>query len=453
MKDKLINSFNKIKQDKNFFEVFSGSIISFSAKIIALLLGLLLSLIISKYYGARELGIYSLIVSFFSITLILSMLGMNTSILRFIPEEIAKYSLKSAYKLFFKLFNITIISSLFISLIVYLFADSIAVQIFNKSYLYPVFLIASIFIVFQSLGILSISTIRALKDIKLYSLFQIIMPLIQILTLFIIISFFSYSEFDSVYSLMFSYFIVFFISLYYVLKLFNKKEPDGKLSNLSTKSVIFTSLPMMLSTAMSLIILQTDILMLGAMVEAEQVGIYAIIVKLATLTIFLLTSVNVVIAPKISELFYSGKIIELKKLLLKTTSLISIFTLPIVLILIFFGKEILEIFGKEFTIGYSALIILLIGQIINILAGPVEFFLNMTGHQKNLNYIVITSAIINIILNFILIPKYGFMGAAFASMVSLSLSKIISLIYINKIFGFYIGINPIFFLKGKINND
>lgn len=453
MKYKIIKLFDKIKKDKNFYEVFSGSVITFLTKILAILLGLILSLIISKYYGARELGIYSLIVSFFSITLIISMVGTNTSILRFIPEEVGKHSLQSAYKLFFKVFNIVLVCSFAISGIVFLFANNIAVDIFNKAYLYPIFIISSVFIVFQSLGILSISTIRALKNIKLYSLFQIIQPLIQILTLIIMIVLFSYSEFDSVYSLMFSYLITFIISFYFVLKLFNTKEQHSNISYRSTKSIVFISLPMMLSTAMSMVILQTDILMLGAMVDAEKVGIYSIVVKLSTLTIFLLTSVNVVIAPKISELFYSEKIIELKILLTKTTSLISILTLPVIFILIFFGKEILGIFGKEFIIGYSALLLLLIGQLINVFAGPVEFFLNMTGHQKSLNYIVIFAALVNIILNINLIPLYGFVGAALASMVSLSISKIISIIYIKKNFRFYIGLNPIYIFKKRSLND
>lgn len=443
MTNKLKNILQNVKKDKNFHELLSGSLISFIATSLALVLGLVLNLIITRYYGAKELGIYSIISSIFAITLIFSILGINTSILRLLPEQIVKYSYGSAYKLFWKVFKIVLITSSIVAIVVYTFAQSIADNIFHKTYLYPLLSLTAFIIIFQALGNLSIASIRALKNIKLYAFFQIFSPLLQILAL-IFLSILLYQEFNSIYALMLSYIISGVFSLYAVRKLFvGNRTISDDIYNLKSKYILFISLPMMMGTVMSLIVTQTDILMLGSMRAAEEVGIYAISAKLAMLSTSILTSVNIVIAPKISELYYSNQLDELQKLVQKTTKLISLISLPVVIILIVFGKFILSFFGDEFIIGYTALFFLLIGQSLSIISGPTEFFLNMTGHQKNLNYISITCAILNIILNYLLIPIYGLEGAAFASMVSLIAIKIFALVYIKIHFGYLMMYFPV----------
>jgi len=447
MKKKFNNILQNLKNDKHFHEVLSDSSISFMAKILGLLLGFGLNLIIARYYGARELGIYSIVSSVFAITLILSALGVNTSILRLLPEQITKHSYNSAYYLFWKTFKIVLITSTFVSIGIYIFSWEIAEKIFHKIYLYPLLLLTAFIIVFQSLGNLSIASIRALKNIKLYAFFQIFSPVVQIIIL-VLFTLFLYQDFNTVYALMISYVLTAIVAFYAVMKSFaqNRATTDAVFP-MRSKTIVTISLPMMITTVMSFIVTQTDILMLGSMSTTETVGIYAVAMKLALLTSFILASVNIVLAPKISELYYSNKPDELKIVVQKTTKFIALLSLPVVVVLIVFGKSILSLFGTEFITGYMALIFLLIGQIFSVFSGPAEFFLNMTGHQKELNIITIVCAILNIVLNYFFIPTYGIEGAAFASMISLIVMKIVALIYIKMNFGFYMIYLPIIGVK------
>lgn len=437
MKNKFNYILQNLKNDKHFHEVLSDSSISFMAKILGLLLGFGLNLIIARYYGARELGVYSIISSVFAITLILGVLGINTSILRLLPEQIAKYSYNSAYYLFWKTFKIVLISSIMLSIGIYMFSWEIAEDIFHKTYLYPLFLLTAFIIIFQSLGNLSIASIRALRNIKLYAFLQIFTPISQIIILVLLTVYF-YQEFNAAYSLMISYVLTAIVAFYALIKLFaQKREKTDTVSPVRSKNIVTISLPMMITTVMSFIVTQTDILMLGSMSSTESVGIYAVAMKLALLTSFILASVNIVLAPKISELYYSHKHDELQSVVQKTTKMIALLSLPIVVVLIVFGEFILSFFGTEFVLGYMALVFLLVGQIFSVFSGPAEFFLNMTGHQKELNIITIICAILNIVLNYFLIPIYGIEGAASASMFSLILMKIVALVYIKMNFGFY----------------
>ncbi len=78
--------------------------------------------------------------------------------------------------------------------------------------------------------------------------------------------------------------------------------------------------------------------------------------------------------------------------------------------------------------------ILVVGYFTNAISGPVGTILNMTGHQMVFQKIVLSAAVVNIILNIILIPGFGINGSAIASSVSMCLWNIISVIYVKKKF-------------------
>lgn len=441
IKNILLNKIKTSKKDRDFFEILSGSIWSFGAKILAVLLGLLLNLMITRLYGVESMGIFALINSFFSITIILALVGTNTSILRLVPEYIKKSSNQVAINLYLKHILIVIVTSIVLAIVFYFNAEFISNTIFSEPTLIEVFLIASLLIIFPALYTLNLSAFRAFKEIKLFSLFQVINPLSKVLIL-LFFTFYSINQFDPVYSLFIAYISLTIISFIFLSNKFKKMNPDNTKSinaennNITFKSILILSTPMFLTSSMHIIMSQTDIVMLGMMSDIKEIGIYSITLKLAVLTSFILGTVNTMAAPKFSELYYSGQMEALKRVAKKSTKLMFYTTLPIVLIFILFGKYLLSIFGDEFIEGYIALIILVAGQSVNALVGSVGYFMNMTGHQKELNIIVVSSAIVNIILNYILIPLYGIIGAAVATAISLALWNILAAIYIKIKFGF-----------------
>ena len=96
-------------------------------------------------------------------------------------------------------------------------------------------------------------------------------------------------------------------------------------------------------------------------------------------------------------------------------------TVPLIIITSLIPEQILGVFGEEFQTAAIPLIILLIGQIFNTVNGPTGIVLQLTGHQKVFKNIILVSSIINIALNYILIPMYGLVGAAIANSFSLIL--------------------------------
>jgi O-antigen/teichoic acid export membrane protein len=92
---------------------------------------------------------------------------------------------------------------------------------------------------------------------------------------------------------------------------------------------------------------------------------------------------------------------------------------------------------REFLKGSDALIILSIGQFINAATGPVSNILMMTGKQKLNRNMMVGTTILAIILDFILIPRYGIIGAASVNTFGVILMNVIPFFLIKRFYGFY----------------
>ena len=447
---KLKSKYKENLKDKNFIDIINGSLMTFSAKIATVIFGFISNLIISKYYGSEVLGTLSVLFSIMSIASIFSLLGMNVSILRFLPPLLKKKEYYSAFIVIKRTIILVVVFAFVSSFIIYIFSNFIAGTVFNKSYLTSLIMLISIFIFFQGLGTISASIIRALQNIKLFVILQFL-PSFLNLVILMIITYIVHYKYTPLYTQLFSQLTVTLISLIFLYKIIKKYKLEIKVFDklLSYKNILIISAPMFLTSIMQMVVLQTDVLMLGSLDTLINVGIYSVVVKFALLSSFVIGSINTIIAPKFSELYYNNEINELRRIARKSTKLIFYLTLPLSLILIFFGEQLLLIFGNEFRSGYYALIMLTVGQLVNIMAGSVGYLLNMTGRQNTLNKIVLFSALINIGLNAFLIPIYGINGAAFASMISAIIWNILASYNVKKHIGVYIGYIPIFHKEEK----
>jgi O-antigen/teichoic acid export membrane protein len=190
------------------------------------------------------------------------------------------------------------------------------------------------------------------------------------------------------------------------------------------------ALPLLIIVGLNLISTRIDIVMLGALSRADEVGTYAAASRVADIVVFGLAAANAVVAPIIARLYAVGDRGSLQQIVRHVAQGIALFTLPIALILTLFGKPILGLFGAGFEDGYAVLLVLLAGQIINALAGPVGYLMAMTGHQVKAMKIVAISAASNIVLNGVLIPMHGAIGAAVATAISVMIWNVMMLCFV-----------------------
>lgn len=194
-------------------------------------------------------------------------------------------------------------------------------------------------------------------------------------------------------------------------------------------------LPFLLISCTHIINNRTDVLMLGALDSTESSGIYTVATRGANLITFVLVAVNMSLGPVISGLYANGNLEKLQQTVKKSTRVIFFGSLPIALGLILFNKWFLLLFGAKFLQGSTALMILCVGQMVNASVGSVGVILDMTGHERYSAMGIGLSAFLNIILNAVLIPKYGLEGAAISTASSIICWNIFLFICVRKKLG------------------
>tara|TARA_B110000444_G_scaffold14125_1_gene12097 strand:- start:3846 stop:5183 length:1338 start_codon:yes stop_codon:yes gene_type:complete len=421
--------FASFKSDFLDKEIFSKGLISLVLKILGSFFGYVFLWMVTRTLGASAWGEYVIFLAILNILSIFSRLGIDKLVLKLVAASNKNISaIKSIYILSLKLILIISVS---ISGIIFLLSESFAYLIFDNSSVTIIVKLSVLILPLFSVICLNENTLRGLKMIKEFAFFQRTAKMLFSVGFFIIYFYFiNYSlPILVVYSYLSALIIIFILSSLRVYNLLKNVDCDSSI-NINYKKMLKQSLPMMLSSSILLLMAWTDTLMIGSFMGEYQVGIYNVAVKVALFTTLTISAVNSIVAPKISESFNNGKSREFKEIIYYSTRLIFYSTLPVLLFIFIFPEVILSFFGKEFIVAKMTLLILTMSQAINALSGSVGTILNMTGKQKVYGNILLIALLINVTLNYLLIPIYGINGAAIASASSLIFWNLYSVIYI-----------------------
>ena len=448
MKKQLQNEF----QDKDFFELLHKGGVSFLMRIGGQIIGFFVTLLIAHHFGAKGLGEYMLAVLILRIFSLFAKLGLDTVAIRFFSAYAKQKKWKSLMNLKTKLTITLLITSFFASISMYYLSGFIA-ELFGINYKFIRFF--SFLIVPMVFFIFHYSGLRGLKEITAYTFFyRISHALFTIISIIILLQFNNFSEIPF-YAFAIGLIIASILSFitlrrYLIVKTYQNLEEVIERKTL--KSILIIALPLMFAQSVQLIISWTDKLMLGALdspaivqgtlSSAEQVGIYGVAFKLSMFASIALMSINSIASPKFSEMYAENNFEGLKKITKESSKLIFWFTIPLVIFFFLFPSFFLGIFGKEFIIGANAFVILSIGMLVSALSGSVGNLLQMTGNHVAFMNILFIGAIMNIVLNYFLIPLYGLTGAAVASTFSIIIWNLGMVLVVKRRFGFLTFYNP-----------
>jgi O-antigen/teichoic acid export membrane protein len=109
-------------------------------------------------------------------------------------------------------------------------------------------------------------------------------------------------------------------------------------------------------------------------------------------------------------------------------------SLPLFVLTLGFPEWVLGLFGPNFVGGATALRILALGQLINILAGPIGVVLLMTGNERQSLYVSVISLAMLAICCFTLIPAYGLNGAAMTTTLIIAARTLTSVAMVRRLF-------------------
>jgi O-antigen/teichoic acid export membrane protein len=387
------------------------------------ILALLSQILVARYVGSKEYGIYYYVMSWFLVIGVFIRFGFENTTARLLPVYMSKNDFPHAKGIMvfgssFVMRNGVV--ALFLLLCILIILKS---KISNE--LFYSFLISGITFPFVGLIYLRQATLRCWGLVaKALLPDAIITPLLIISSVFILHQFSLNISAPILMSIMAGSIIVSFLIGWHWLFVSTPNEISHASNNFKSNGWILLSFSLLCINGLQLLLNNIDALILGFFYPPEQIGIYGIASKCSWLVAFPLTIANLVFIPIFSKLISDSQFSALQKIISVWMRPVIIMALIIASILFIFPGSFLRFFGNDFIQGQAILRVLVLAQLVNVVCGPAAEILVAGGNQK---YIIKILAIIictNIIAGLAIIPRYGSMGAAIITCFSVILMNI-----------------------------
>lgn len=381
--------------------------------------------LLTNYLGTAGTGEYNTITTYINFFIVIADLGLFSVAVR----EIARKPMEEK----------KIISNVFtLRLITALVASAIAIVIvyfteYDRNIKLGT-LFAAGFLFFNLLSSVYDVVLQTRLKMQFSALAEFLSKLVSLIALYIIIQ--NSGSFLLVISTVsFSGILIFFFKWLFSLRYIRfSAKYDAKIINW----IFSASWPIGIVFILNNLFFKIDTLLLFAMKGAAAVGIYAVAYKVLEVTIFAGSYFASALKPSLSKYIISDKT-KVANILSKSFLIMLFISMPVAVISIVYAKEIiLFLSNEEFVSGSGALILLsatLPFVYLDVLLGEI---LIASDERKLLIKIAVFVLALNLILNFLLIPRYSFMGAALVTLISEIVLVGINIHYTKKIIDYRI---------------
>ena len=388
--------------------------ITFLASAVALPLGFIITILLGRYLGAGDLGLYRMASTIYGIAILIAAIGIPAAMIKYVAE------FKDDRTKFNQIVSSSVITSLFLGIgfiVLFYFTSGIFAGIFNMPGLPGLLKILSPVFPFALVGGALLGLLNGLREMKKYAAATIIQSVLMVIITVILI-YYGFGVAGAVIGVVLSSvgscaFLVWACRGYFDITLEGYRQTTRKLLGFGAQ--IFGA------NAINMINYQADIILIGFFLTATDVGYYAVAVGLSRFFWIIPQAIQTITYPATSEYWANNNHDALQTMIDKSMKYTACILLPVGLGVGFFAKDIITLmFGEGFGYAVLPLQILIVGTVIFGIACK-AIGSSLAGVNRPDLSLKTTSAgaILNIILNVLLIPYFGIIGAAVATAVSL----------------------------------
>lgn len=400
--------------------IVSGSTVILIGTFIGMLLDILIKKVLTSHLSPADFGTYSLALTVISITGAVATLGLNEGVPRYIAFFRGRQEEQKVHELIISAILMGLIAGILAILVSPSLFESLAGQGFDaQGKILAVVKVLVFAIPFTILLNLTVAIYRGFDrtNVNMY-FYNIIRPVS--LLIFAAAAVFVGASLKGVVladliSMVFTFGIM---SVYFVKRPPIKPEWKLKFSE-PTKQLMRYSFPLLITATLLNLMSWIDTIMLGYFKSPEVVGVYNAVYPIVGFLSLVIASMGYVYVPVASKLWGLNNTQPVGSLYAVMTKWCFLLTFPI-FALVFVYPEFLitKLYGAQYVGGATALRILAMGFIANSYFGFNYHTLLASGDSDFLMKCSVASAGINTVINFLLIPEYGMIGAAIGTAVS-----------------------------------
>jgi len=412
----MLSKLKSLKNHQNFMKYFKNTSWLFAEKILRMLVGLFVGIWIARYLGPEQFGLLSYALSFVGLFSIFATLGLDSIVVRELIKDHTTHN---------KILGTALILKLFGSFIVLSF---LAIAIFftnNDTYTNILIFIIASATIFQSFNV--IDFFFQSQVLSKYVVYTNIISLLLSSTLKIILIILNAPLITFAFVLVFDSFVIASGLIYFYIKHSNRRLKNINFSKDTAIVLLQNSWPLILSGLVISIYMKIDQVMIKDILGNEAVGQYAAAIRIIE-PLYIIPNI---IAQSLFPMFLQNKDnISLNNKLIIFYSFLIFLGLAIGLILSINAQTIiLLLYGDSFFKSIEVFSIYSLSLFLIYLSiGNGRWFI-IKNLQRKVFYRTTIAMFINIYLNYILIPIYGLVGAAYATFISYLFGVFFSMLF------------------------
>ena len=411
--------------------LIKGGAWAFAGKILSIFVGMALSSLLARLLSPKDMGAYFLAFNLANFFSIFSRMGIDHTLQRFVAKELACNQPHIACTVIRTALTLTLANTLLVAASTYFFLGPwINKNILTSDRLGNSIGFISGWLVLLTFQYIFTSIFQAAQNVRMAVLVNGLLP--STITTFFIIFYLvtkGHATLDQIFPwVLTAGGINILLALSMLIKERNKSVTP-KNNIIGFLKFTSHSWPLFIYTLMMFIRGESCLWIISNFRSDAEVAVYGAVLRLVLLTNMSITIVNTIIPPLIVRLHADKK--RLEQLLRSTATISALPALAVLSIYILFGDWILEvIFGEYYRVGKILLMVMTLGQAVNVLGGSCGYVLIMLGHHYSIMLISITSSIIALGGSLLLVNSYGCTGVAICYAVAIVIQQLIMLVFV-----------------------
>ena len=384
-----------------------------------------ITILITRTIGPEQYGIYAVAMTIIVFVDAVALMGLEPAMVKFVAQYKAQNDLPLVTGTIRLGLGVSLISSLVLAAVGMLSAELIAQGVFHKTGLVPVLRIMFLGAPFVTLSLVMLSALQGAKLVRYRILIQqVLMPIFR----FVVVGtafWLGYRLIGVAWAWVLTAIFGFIWAGIFLTKRIGCLSRTYKAP--AKKKIFSFSLPLLFSQLFYQNINIVGILIIGVFLPATEAGIYSVAMRVIPLVLIPLFAYNTIFSPIISDLFTKHKMAELKDIYKTGSRWVMTLTLPVFVLIVFFSKEIVMVFGPGFAESAQIMILVLVSQMFTVSSGSTGIMLSMTGKTFYNLFNTAILCVLNIVLTLFLISRFGTIGVACAYAISIILIQLLQM--------------------------
>jgi O-antigen/teichoic acid export membrane protein len=400
-----------------------GASASSAGQVVGRLLNYATQASLALLFGPAQLGFYVLGMTLVQIANILSQVGLDNGVVRFVARYRNEGDQRRIRGTVLLALGTGLLLSTALSVALFFGAETLAWAVFGKPFMGSIIRVFSLALPPLTVMSVALSATQGFGTVKYQTWVRDVARPLSNLVLVFAFYLLGVEVLGAVAAYAISMAAGAVLALLYLRRVFPNLTDPAVRPEYERRALLSTSVPTMAASATQNIVGWLALLVLGAFEAASEVGVYSVAYRTAALSALVLIAFGSIFSPMVASLHNEGRSGDLAHLYRDVSRWTFTGGLAFFLLSALLARDVVALFGPGFEDGWIVLVVVAAAGLFGSSVGPTARILAMTGHAKAVLLATVASVLTAAALNALLVPAFGMLGAAVATASGLAVAN------------------------------